>query len=106
MPKNVVRDFGHGLSEAQFGRIPDIGKVLTGFGSADVMELKLDDRAGTFRVVYTVKFEDVVIVLHSFQKKSKKGKETTKQDKELIKSRLKIAKEMYEDWKNKGGKND
>ena len=39
-----------------------------------------------YREVYTVRFEEVIYVLHIFQKKSKKGIETPKQDIELIKS--------------------
>ncbi len=50
----------------------------------------------TYRSVYTVKFEGVVYVLHAFQKKSKHGIATPKQDIELIEARLKRAKEHYE----------
>ena len=63
---------------------------------------------GAFQVepVYTVRFAEVIVVLHVFQKKSKRGKETPKQDKELIRSRLKLAEELYKEWKIKEGKND
>jgi len=37
-------------------------------------------------------------VLHAFQKKSKKGIATPKQEIELIKSRLKRAQEHYAEW--------
>lgn len=46
------------------------------------------------------------MVLHAFQKKSKRGIETPKQDMELICSRLKLAEEIYKNWKNKGGKSN
>jgi phage-related protein len=46
-----------------------------------------------------------VIVLHAFQKKSKKGRETPKQEIDLIRSRLKLAEEAYKEWKNIRGKN-
>ena len=101
MPDDVIDDFGHGLYQAQIGKHPDIGKTLSGFGGANVIELKLDDEGGTFRTVYTIRFSEVIVVLHSFQKKSKKGKETPKPDMELIHSRLKIAEELYKDWKSK-----
>ena len=42
-----------------------------------------------------MKLEDVVYVLHAFQKKSKRGIATPKQDIELIEARLKRAKEHY-----------
>lgn len=45
-----------------------------------------------------------ILVLHAFQKKSKKGIETPKQDMTLIHSRLKLAEELYKVWK-KGAKN-
>lgn len=103
MPDDVIDNFGFGLHQAQIGKLPAIGKVLTGFGGANVMELVQDHKAGTFRAVYTVRYKEVVIVLHVFQKKSKKGKETPKQDMELIRSRLKLAEQMYKEWRNKGG---
>ena len=51
--------------------------------------------SATYRAVYTVKFEEVVYVLHAFQKKSKQGIVTPKQDIELVEARLKRAKEHY-----------
>lgn len=105
MPQEIRSDFGHGLYEAQLGGYPAIGKTLKGFGSANIVELVLDDEGGTFRTVYTVRFSDAVVILHVFQKKSKKGSETSKQDIKLIHSRLKLAEEMYKDWKLKRGKN-
>ena len=41
--------------------------------------------------------ENIVFVLHVFQKKSKKGIKTPKQDIELIKNRLKRAQEIYKE---------
>lgn len=43
MSSEVRSDFGHGLWEAQLGEFPSIGKVLSGFGSANIVELKLDN---------------------------------------------------------------
>ncbi len=106
MPGEVIDDFGHGLYQAQIGKHPDIGKPMSGFGGANVVELVKDHKGDTFRAVYTVRFAEIIAVLHSFQKKSKKGKETPKQDMELIRSRLKVAEEMYKEWKSKRGKND
>lgn len=105
MPADVVDDFGFGLYQAQIGKHPDIGKVLRGFGSANVVELLADHKGDTFRAVYTVRFAEVIVILHAFQKKSKKGIETPKQELETIHSRLKLAEEIYKEWKNKRGKN-
>ena len=106
MPPVVRSDFGYGLHQAQIGEFPDSAKPLTGFGGASVIELVHDHKGDTFRAVYTVQFPGVIAVLHSFQKKSKRGAETPKQDKELIHSRLKLAVELYKDWKNKRGKSN
>jgi phage-related protein len=58
----------------------------------------LDDYDGdTHRTVYTVRYADVVYVLHAFQKKSKRGIETPKRDIDLIKSRLAIAEELHKE---------
>jgi phage-related protein len=63
-----------------------------------VLEIIEDYRGDTFRAVYTLKYADVVFMLHAFQKKSKTGRETLRRDIELIKQRLReaerIAKEM------------
>ena len=54
------------------------------------------------RIIYSkIKFADVVYVLHSFQKKSKQGIATPKQDIDLIETRLKRAKEHYSEHYNK-----
>jgi phage-related protein len=103
MPRDVIADFGHGLYQAQIGKHPDIGKILSGFGGASVIELVEDYKGDTFRAVYTVKFTDAILVLHAFQKKSKRGIETPKQDRELTRSRLKTAEEVYKEWKSQGG---
>ncbi len=105
MPKKVITAFGYGLYEAQIGEHPSIGKVLKGFGGTSVIELVVDHMGDTFRAVYTARFKEIVVVLHAFQKKSKKGIKTPRQDIELIQSRLKLAEEMYEEWKTKRGKN-
>ena len=95
MPEDVVTDFGYALYQAQLGGHPDMAKPLKGFGGADVLELVADHKSSTFRVVYTVKFPKAIVVLHAFQKKSKKGIATPKKEIDLIKKRLKRAEEIY-----------
>jgi phage-related protein len=41
--------------------------------------------------VYTVRFAAAVYVLHAFQKKSKKGRETPKSDIDIVRRRLRTA---------------
>lgn len=62
-----------------------------------MIEVVVDYRGDTYREVYTVRFEEVIYVLHIFQKKSKKGIATPKEDMELIKQRLKWAEALYKE---------
>ena len=82
---------GFGLGLAQAGEQHDYAKVLKGFGCAGMLELVENDTGGTYRAVYTVKFAEAVFVLHCFQKKSKRGIETPKEDMDIIRARLKVA---------------
>ncbi len=91
LPTDVRRFFGFALSLAQAGDKHDAAKVLKGFGGAGVLEVLEDDIGGTYRAVYTVKFVEAVFVLHCFQKKSKRGIATPKEDMDIIHARLKIA---------------
>ena len=65
-----------------------------GFSGAGVLELVEDDEGGTYRAVNTVRFAQAVFVLHCFQKKSKRGIATPKEDMEIIRARLKVAEAM------------
>jgi phage-related protein len=91
LPEDVRRLFGFALSLAQSGDKHDAAKVLKGFGGAGVLEVLEDDISGTYRAVYTVKYPEAVFVLHCFQKKSRRGIATPKQDMNIIHARLKIA---------------
>ena len=93
-------EFGYALYVAQRGDMPDLAKPLKGFGGASVLELRSQYEGSAFRVVYVVKFEEAVYVLHAFQKKSKSGIATPKMEVELIKNRLRMAEAEHERWKN------
>jgi phage-related protein len=94
-PISVRRQIGHALHEVQSGGEPISAKALKGFGGRAVLEIIDDFQGDTFRAVYTVRFADVVYVLHAFQKKSKKGNATPSRDIELIRSRLRDAEELH-----------
>ena len=96
MPEDVKDVFGHAIDLAQAGGKYQHAKVMTGFGSAGVLEVVEDDQGDTYRAVYTVKFAGWVYVLHCFQKKSKSGIKTPKEDMDLIHARLKAAKLDFE----------
>ncbi len=66
-------------------------KPLKGFGGAGVVEIVEDDTGGTYRAIYTVKFAEAIFVLHCFQKKSKRGIATSKEDMDIVRARLKVA---------------
>ncbi len=93
LPDAVQNAMGYALYLAQTGRMHSSAKPLTGFGGAGVVELIEDDRHGTYRAVYTVKFESAIYVLHVFQKKSKQGIRTPRDEIESVRRRLKIAEE-------------
>jgi phage-related protein len=91
LPELVQQEMGYALYLAQTGRMHLRAKPLKGFGGAHIVELVEDDRSGTYRAVYTAKFESAVYVLHAFQKKSTKGIRTPRADIETVLRRLKIA---------------
>ncbi len=94
-PQEVRQDIGYALFEVQRGQKPASAKPLQGFGGASVLEIIENFSGDTYRAVYTVKFREVVYVLHCFQKKSKHGIKTPQQDVGLIKQRLRVAEEDY-----------
>lgn len=97
-PDEVRRTFGFALGWAQQGGKFVGAKPLKGFGGAGVLEIVEDWQSVTFRCVYTVKFAGAVYVLHTFQKKSKTGSKTPKQEIDLVKERLQRAEEHYREW--------
>lgn len=103
MPEDVKDVFGHAIDLAQAGTKHPDAKALSGFGSAGVLEVVEDFRSNTYRAVYTVKFAGWIYVLHCFQKKSKSGIKTPKEDMDLINARLKAAKQDYEVWQSQQG---
>ena len=95
--------FGHAIDLAQAGGKHRDAKALSGFGSAGVLEVVEDFRSDTYRAVYTVKFAGWVYVLHCFQKKSKSGIKTPKEDMDMINARLKAAKQDFDNWQKQKG---
>jgi phage-related protein len=95
MPPEVRNAMGHALYLAQCGEKHDDAKPLKGFKGSGVLEVVDNFDGDTYRAVYTVRFADVVYVLHVFQKKSKSGIATPKQDMDLVEKRLKLANTHY-----------
>ncbi len=103
-PDEVKYEMGYALHVAQVGLKHESARPLRGFGGASTLEIVSDHDGDTFRAVYTVRFKGAVYVLHAFQKKSKKGIETPKEELEMVRCRLKAAEEHYAEWSKSYGK--
>ncbi len=93
-PKLVQRAIGFALYRVQQGSTPAIAKPLRGFGGAGVLEIVSDFDGDTYRTVYTVRLATAVYVLHAFQKKSTRGRATSRRDLELVRARLRQAEDI------------
>jgi phage-related protein len=89
-PIEVQKDFGVALFVVQIGETPPSAKPWKGLGSG-VFELVGDHCGDTYRAVYTVRIRGSVHVLHAFQKKSKSGISTPREDVALVRKRLKAV---------------
>ena len=99
-PEEVRNRIGGALWEAQLGRKAPYAKPLKGFGGAGVLEVVDDFDGNTYRAVYTVRFAEIVYVLHAFQKKSTRGIATPAREIRVIQQRLQRAREDYEAWQS------
>jgi phage-related protein len=94
-PDAVKDEIGTALSVAQFGATHPRAKPWKSQGPG-VFEIVEDHRGDTYRAIYTVRLENVVYVLHAFQKKSPSGIKTSRRDVELIARRLNEARMDFE----------
>jgi len=84
-PVLARKEAGFQLDKVQSGQDPDDWKPMNTIGSG-VREIRIQDAAGIFRVIYIAKLADAVYVLHCFQKKTNK---TSDMDKDLATKRYK-----------------
>jgi len=94
-PAPVRRAMGNALGLAQLGGKHPKAKPWKGEGPG-VFEVVDDFDGDTYRAVYTVRFRQVVYVLHAFQKKSPRGSKTARTDIDLIARRMSVARQDYE----------
>jgi phage-related protein len=92
-PKGARKLLGDELQLIQFGGMPKDAKPFKGMGSG-VLEIAVRYATNAYRVVLAVKMGKRIYILHAFQKKSKRGKETPKRDVDLIKKRYEEALEL------------
>jgi phage-related protein len=87
-PEGVRQNFGFELWQLQLGERPSDYRPLPSIG-AGVYELRDQDERAWYRVVYLSRINDVIYVLHCFEKKSR---EMPRKDFEKAKQRLKAVK--------------
>lgn len=87
-PEEVTQNLGFELWQLQQGERPRDYRPLPSVGPG-VFELRDQDQRAWYRVVYLSRIEDVIYVLHCFEKKSR---EMPRKDFEKAKQRLKAVK--------------
>jgi phage-related protein len=87
-PEGVRQNFGFELWQLQQGERPSRYRPLPSIGTG-VFELRDQDERAWYRVVYLSRIDDVIYVLHCFEKKSR---EMPRRDFETAKQRLKTVK--------------
>jgi len=86
-PVEPRKEAGFQLGKVQAGLEPDDWKPFNDVG-VGTKEIRIRDATGIYRVMYVAKFEQVIYVLHCFQKKTEA---TTKQDKAIAETRYRAV---------------
>ena len=94
LPSRVQSIIGYTLGLVQDGDSDSHIKPLRGKDLGGVYEIRADYDKDTYRAVYATSLGKRIFVLHVFQKKSKRGGETPKADMDMIRARLKRAREI------------
>ena len=92
-PEEAQLEILRALTIAAEGQKADIAKPMKGLGSG-VFEVALAWRGDAYRTVYAVQLGRDIWIVHAFQKKSKTGIRTPKQEIDLIEQRLKQLRKM------------
>lgn len=96
-PQTVTENFGFELWQLQQGERPRNYRPLASIGPG-VFELRDQDESTWYRVVYLSRIEDVIYVLHCFEKKSR---EMPKKDFQKARQRFKAVKSRMAEEKNR-----
>jgi phage-related protein len=88
-PEEVIQEIGYALYLAQKGEYYNKVKPFKGYGPG-VYEIAIEYNKNAYKSVYIVNLADTVYVLHCFQKKSKSGIKTPKEEIQVIEQRLKL----------------
>ena len=95
-PDEARREAGYQLHKVQVGLEPADFKPMTTIGLG-VEEIRIREESGAFRVLYIARLDEVVYVLHAFQKKSQ---QTPQKD-------IELGQKRYRDlmkWRSQNGK--
>jgi len=86
-PDDARRQAGFQMGKVQAGVEPDDWKSFDDVG-AGTREIRIRDASGAFRVMYVVKFEEAVYVLHCFQKRTQA---TSRRDRSIAEARYRAV---------------
>lgn len=84
-PQDAKADAGHQIYLVQNGKPPNDSKPMKTIGPG-VLEIRIKEASGAFRVFYVANRPEAIYVLHAFRKTTQK---TEKRDIDLAKARLK-----------------
>src|SRR6202453_1664622 len=84
-PKAARQNAGRQLAKVQKGSLPDNYRPMPEVGKG-VVEIRVRDESGIYRVMYTARLAEAVYVLHAFQKKTM---QTSTQGMEIARQRFK-----------------
>jgi phage-related protein len=90
-PDDARREAGYQLDKVQHGDEPDDWKPFPAVGPG-TREIRIAEDNGAFRVMYVVKFDEKIHVLHCFQKKTQA---TARKDVDLAKKRYASLKREF-----------
>jgi phage-related protein len=92
-PGPVQRQMIAALRMAAGGEKAETAKPMKGLGSG-IFEIAVRHRGDAFRAVYAVQMDADIWVLHAFQKKSRTGIGTPKQEIDLVRERIRRVQEQ------------
>ena len=94
MPKAARLVLGFQLEQVQLGKEPKNWKPLTGLGKGitGVREIRVEIDTNIFRSAYVAKLGDAIVVLHCWNKKTRK---TSQSDLKIIVSRYRSVQERF-----------
>jgi phage-related protein len=99
-PDEVKVTLGFSLRQVQNGRLPRCDRRSMPSVGKGVWELKEGDARTWYRVMYLTRINNIIHVLHCFEKDSRK---TDRRDIEIAKSRLSLVQQRMCDLKKEDG---